>query len=101
MVTTKGDLITVSSTSNLDLFWGLRGAGMNFGAIIEATYRVSDLTNKGQVRNADLIFPASAAPEFFNVLQDFKAKQPKEMACIALVICDSATGEVSESLFLA
>ena len=97
MVTAKGDLITVSSTSNSDLFWGLRGAGMNFGAIIEATYRVSDLTNEGQVRNADLIFPASAAPEFFKALQSFKAKQPKEMACIALVICDNATGEVSGS----
>lgn len=93
MVTAKGDLITVSSASNSDLFWGLRGAGMNFGAITEATYRVRDLTNGGQVRNADLIFPVSAAPEFFKALQSFKAKQPKEMACIALVICDNATGE--------
>lgn len=31
LVTADGRLITVSATSNPDLFWAIRGAGSNFG----------------------------------------------------------------------
>ncbi|KAF2197103.1 FAD-dependent oxidase [Delitschia confertaspora ATCC 74209] len=87
MVTDAGELIKVSQNSHPDLFWGLRGAGMNFGIVTSATYRINDLTNGGQVMNADFIFPADRAPSLFKALKGLKDCQPKEMACIALIIC--------------
>ncbi|KAG0126462.1 hypothetical protein HOY82DRAFT_615032 [Tuber indicum] len=40
MITAKGENIFVNATENPDLFWGIKGAGNNFGLITEATYRV-------------------------------------------------------------
>lgn len=40
MITAKGEKIAVNATENPDLFWGIKGAGNNFGLITEATYRV-------------------------------------------------------------
>lgn len=99
IVTASGDLIEASSTSNSDLFWGLRGAGANFGAITEATYRVSDLTNGGEVRNADLIFAAGSESDLFKAVENLKARQPKELACIAFIHCGDS-GEVNHHFSL-
>lgn len=37
VVTAAGDILTVSNTSNSDLFWAMRGAGPNFGIVTSAT----------------------------------------------------------------
>lgn len=47
LTTATGETITVSNTSNPDLFWALRGAGQNFGIVTEATYRIYDAVNGG------------------------------------------------------
>lgn len=36
LVTATGDIIPVSATEHSDLFWGLRGAGLNFGIVVSA-----------------------------------------------------------------
>lgn len=71
LVTPTGDLITVSATQNKDLFWGLRGAGFNYGIVTSATYHVYDLTNNGNVLNVDFMFPASLNETFFNILASY------------------------------
>jgi FAD/FMN-containing dehydrogenase len=35
VVTASGEILTVSATENADLFWGIRGAGCNFGIVTE------------------------------------------------------------------
>ncbi|KAK4992368.1 hypothetical protein LTR50_001126 [Elasticomyces elasticus] len=45
MVTAEGKLITVSATENSELFWGIRGAGFNFGVVVSATYKLQPLIN--------------------------------------------------------
>lgn len=68
IVTASGDLVTASKTSNPDLFWAIRGAGANFGIVVQAKYRVYDFTNNGQAMVADLVFPAAANQSYFRAL---------------------------------
>ncbi len=40
MVTARGEVLTVSATENAELFWGIRGAGCNFGVVTEFVLRL-------------------------------------------------------------
>ena len=80
VVTAAGDLVTISETENSDLFWGTRGAGVDFSIVLWATYRIYDQTNGGQLLNADMIFPASANREHLEILKSFEANMPAELS---------------------
>src|ERR671934_1807404 len=40
LVTAEGELVTASEDVNPDLFWGMRGAGANFGIVTEFEFRL-------------------------------------------------------------
>jgi FAD/FMN-containing dehydrogenase len=40
VVTARGEILTTSATENADLFWGIRGAGCNFGVVTEFVLRL-------------------------------------------------------------
>ncbi|KAL8907959.1 MAG: hypothetical protein Q9207_001105 [Kuettlingeria erythrocarpa] len=42
VVLANGQVKHVSSTSNADLYWGMKGAGMNFGIVTEANFKIYD-----------------------------------------------------------
>jgi FAD/FMN-containing dehydrogenase len=44
LVLGNGTTITVSATENEDLWWGLRGAGHNFGIVASIEYKIYDRT---------------------------------------------------------
>lgn len=96
LVTAKGKIITASATENSDLFWGLRGAGANFGIILSATYKITDLSNGGTVTSADLIFPANANVSYFNAMKSFQNKLPAELSLFTTFFFDASTKQVSD-----
>ena len=76
LVTGTGSVIDVSATSHPDLWWGIRGAGFNFGIVTSATYQVHDATNNGQAMNADLRFHASQNASIYEFARSFAGNQP-------------------------
>ncbi|KAL8929082.1 MAG: hypothetical protein Q9172_000625 [Xanthocarpia lactea] len=42
IVLANGTIAHVSSTSNSDLYWGMKGAGHNFGIVTEANFKIYD-----------------------------------------------------------
>ncbi|KAL2871241.1 uncharacterized protein BJX67DRAFT_343924 [Aspergillus lucknowensis] len=96
LVTATGDLVTASKTENEELFWGLRGAGWNFGIVVEATYQVFDATNNGQVLEGDMQFPASVNQSIWENLKALDETLP-EILSITLIL--SYNAETDESAF--
>ena len=100
MITGSGDLITVSETENSNLFWGLRGAGFNFGIVTSAVYKLYDFTNNGQAMSADLMFAGTSNGSFWQVLKSFEGKVPAEMAIETGIAYNETLGGVSFTIDL-
>lgn len=79
LVTATGSLITASRTQNADLFWGLTGAGANFGIVTSGTFRVPATVNNGIVTNANYLFPAAQARSVFTYLASLDDDIPAQL----------------------
>ncbi|KAK1778306.1 hypothetical protein QBC45DRAFT_328750 [Copromyces sp. CBS 386.78] len=66
MVTANGDIVEASKTKNPELFWGIRGAGANFGIITQATYKMHK--NMGDIISFDLIYEPEKNVTLFNTI---------------------------------
>ena len=94
MVTGTGAIITASATQNPELFWGMRGAGFNYGVVLSATYRAYDLPQNGQFVNADFVFPANASTHHWQLLQRFAANQPAGLSLVTTITYQEQYGGV-------
>ena len=94
LVTAKGNLINVSDQEHQDLWWGMRGAGFNFGIVTEATYKVYDTTYNGQVLEGDLLFPASANRSIFELVKSYDETLPAELSITTVLSYNAATDKV-------
>ncbi|KAH7305300.1 hypothetical protein B0I35DRAFT_444309 [Stachybotrys elegans] len=88
IVTADGSLVEASETQNPDLFWGLRGAGSNFGIVTFATYHLYEQTNNDEILIVDVIFPATANEEYHTALGSIMAEQPADMSLFSNMIWD-------------
>ncbi|KAK9424066.1 putative FAD-binding PCMH-type domain-containing protein [Seiridium unicorne] len=80
IVTSSGELVTASKTSNPDLFWAIRGAGANFGIITSATYEIYDQPNGGKAVFGSFVYPAASNVSVWQALQSFDEDLPQELA---------------------
>ncbi|HEV7809010.1 MAG TPA: FAD-binding oxidoreductase [Candidatus Limnocylindrales bacterium] len=80
LVTADGRLVRASATDEPDLFWGMRGAGWNFGV---ATAFEFDLRPFGPDLHRGLrTYPATAAREVWEVFRDYAATAPDAVSVI-------------------
>lgn len=98
LVTGKGNIVNASASENSDLFWGIRGAGQNYGIITSATYKLSDQTNGGQALNGDFLFPVSANATIFKILKSFAGKQPDALSLTTAIQYSPTLNTVSRPL---
>ncbi|KFA60106.1 hypothetical protein S40285_09442 [Stachybotrys chlorohalonatus IBT 40285] len=85
LVTADGRIVIASETENAELFWGIRGAGSNFGIIVEATYRLSRPTNNNEILIVDTAFPAYMNVSYYNALAELLARPDARLTTNSLV----------------
>jgi FAD/FMN-containing dehydrogenase len=76
IVAADGKLRTASAAQNEDLFWGIRGAGHNFGVVTSFEYRLHPV---GPVLGGMVLHRISQAPEVLRFYREFTASQPDEL----------------------
>ena len=94
-MTGTGSLLNVSATSHPDLWWGLRGAGFNYGIVTSATYQVYNFTNEGQAMNADFRFNTSQSAALYEFARSYTGRQPDGFTIDLAVAYNEAFGGVS------
>ncbi|KAL8739470.1 MAG: hypothetical protein Q9184_008598, partial [Pyrenodesmia sp. 2 TL-2023] len=89
VVLADGSLTEVSATSNPDLFWGMRGAGHNFGIVTRFNYRIYDRPTANWYYSI-MFFTADKLERFFDLLNALgdNGNQPKELIAYSLFLMD-------------
>jgi FAD/FMN-containing dehydrogenase len=77
VVTAGGQLVTASPAQNPDLFWGMRGAGSNFGVVTSFEYQLHPMNPK--VLAGIIVWPFSAARDVLELYGEFTASAPDEL----------------------
>src|SRR5438477_721490 len=82
MVTADGELVKASADENADLFWGIRGAGSNFGVVTEFEFQLNPL---GPIVMAGAVFwPMEDSPKVLRFYRDWIADAPDELTTIVV-----------------
>lgn len=95
LVTATGELVKASKTENPELFWGIRGAGINFGIVVKATFRIYDQINNGDIALADMILPYDKAMDCVKVLKSLEDNQPANLSIALGAMWNEQAGGVS------
>ncbi|EHK18433.1 uncharacterized protein TRIVIDRAFT_134898, partial [Trichoderma virens Gv29-8] len=94
MVGAGGKVMRVSATSHPDLWWGILGAGANFGVITSATYKVHPLVNNGNVFIADFYLPVERSREYFDIVEANYSNMSANLAQIMVASWNRTTSSV-------
>jgi FAD/FMN-containing dehydrogenase len=76
VVTADGQLVTANATEHLDLLWGLRGGGGNFGVVVAMEYRLHPVTT---VLSGLLLYPMEQASAVLRHYDEFIRTAPDEL----------------------
>jgi FAD/FMN-containing dehydrogenase len=82
LVTADGRILRASATENADLFWGIRGAGSNFGIVTEFEFALNPV---GPTVVAGPIFwPMDLSAEVLRFYRDWIKDAPDELTTIVV-----------------
>jgi FAD binding domain/Berberine and berberine like len=82
LVTADGELVTASAEENSDLFWGVRGAGGNFGVVTEFEFRLNPVGP--QVLAGPVIWPMEQSAEVLRFYRDWITDVPDELTTVVV-----------------
>jgi FAD/FMN-containing dehydrogenase len=82
VVTAEGEVVRASATENLDLFWGIRGGGGNFGIVTEFEFRTNPIGPT--VLAGPIFWPIAESPKLLRFYRDWIADAPDELMTIVL-----------------
>jgi FAD binding domain-containing protein/berberine-like enzyme len=82
VVTTSGEVVRASQNENVDLFWGIRGGGGNFGIVTEFEFDLNDLGP--QVLAGPIFWRMADSPEVLRFYRDWIAEAPDELMTIVI-----------------
>lgn len=95
----NGTIVDASADTNEDLFWGLRGAGQNFGIVIAAVFETYSATNGGQQYSSDMIFSADKLEAILDVTNRLLTPELDPTLSVAMAIgSNPETLEVSTQI---
>ena len=77
LVTADGRLVRASEEENPDLFWGLRGAGANFGIATAFEFGLNPMDPV--ITHGNVVHPIERASELAAVYSDLAASAPREL----------------------
>jgi FAD/FMN-containing dehydrogenase len=83
LVTADGRLVRASADEEPELFWGLRGAGANFGAATSLELELHPFS--GTLHRGVHIHPAADIHELWSIFREFAATAPDTIAAIFTV----------------
>lgn len=85
----NGTIVEASADTNADLFWGLRGAGQNFGIVFEAVFETYPATNGGQQYSSDMAFSADKLEDVIRVTDQLLTPELDPTLSIAIAIASN------------
>eukprot|EP01112_Ceratiomyxa_fruticulosa_P012798 TRINITY_DN356_c0_g2_i2.p1 TRINITY_DN356_c0_g2~~TRINITY_DN356_c0_g2_i2.p1 ORF type:complete len:456 (-),score=91.86 TRINITY_DN356_c0_g2_i2:192-1535(-) len=93
LVTANGEFITVSKDSHPDLFWALKGAGQNFGVVVEFTFQLHDLP---EFTSGNIIYPfePTFAKDCFKFMDEYMKTAPEEVSLYFTLLTIPGMGKV-------
>lgn len=99
LVLASGEVIELSETNDPELFWGLKGAGYNFGVVTKLTFRAIPWTKK--VFFGSIVYSIDRIEAVFQALHKYDSTQKDEdMVFLVLLPGDPNGPSDSESIIL-
>ena len=96
LVTADGRVVRASATEEPELFWGIRGAGWNFGIV--TAFELGLHPFGPDLHRGVRIYPASVAHEVFDVFRDYAATGPDTVSAIYGINLAEPASEYAESV---
>ena len=82
LVTASGDVVRADLNENAELFWGVRGAGSNFGIVTSFEFRLNPIGPT--VLAGPIFWPMEDSPRLLRFYREWIAEAPDELMTIVL-----------------
>jgi FAD/FMN-containing dehydrogenase len=96
LVTADGRVVRVSADEEPELFWGIRGAGANFGVVTSLELELHPFP--GTLNRGVHVHPATDIHELWPIFREFAASAPETIAAIFTVASAEPAADYPDSV---